>query len=131
MSCFSGHHSSREAGVIKHLTFIFWWLLNIITYKRFRTYIDGTPCALKGACTVWIGGKSGDDFKGLPIDIVSGGDHPGPQRSADVDDPQPSLYCRDQGKNLCLFSRSARHLPCHGSQPDRTKTLFRSSGQDL
>ena len=28
---------------------------------------DGTPCAPKGACTVWGGGKLGDNFKELPI----------------------------------------------------------------
>ncbi|MDY4036516.1 MAG: hypothetical protein SOZ14_04660 [Candidatus Pseudoscilispira sp.] len=31
--------------------------------------IDGTPDAVKVACPVWSGGKSGDDFKGLPITI--------------------------------------------------------------
>jgi len=30
---------------------------------------DGAPCAVKVACTVWSGGKSGDYFKGLPIAI--------------------------------------------------------------
>ncbi|PKM52476.1 MAG: hypothetical protein CVV02_01615 [Firmicutes bacterium HGW-Firmicutes-7] len=30
---------------------------------------DGTPCEVKVSCTVWVGGKSGDDIKGLPIDI--------------------------------------------------------------
>ena len=33
---------------------------------------DGTPCAVKVACTVWTGGKAGDKFKGLPIGIVYG-----------------------------------------------------------
>ena len=33
---------------------------------------DGTPDAVKVACPVWSGGKSGDNFKGLPITI--GGD---------------------------------------------------------
>jgi len=33
--------------------------------------IDGTPDAVKVACPVWSGGKSGDDFKGLPITIAS------------------------------------------------------------
>ena len=28
---------------------------------------DGTPDAVKVACPVWSGGKSGDYFKGLPI----------------------------------------------------------------
>ena len=32
-------------------------------------YFGGTPCAVKVACTVWVGGKAGDNFKGLPIDI--------------------------------------------------------------
>ena len=32
--------------------------------------IDGTPDAVKAACPVWSGGKSGDDFKGLPITII-------------------------------------------------------------
>lgn len=35
-----------------------------------RYLFDGTPCARKPACTVWSGGKSGDDFKGLPITIL-------------------------------------------------------------
>ena len=61
-------------------------------YQRFRTYIDGTPCALKGACTVWIGGKSGDNFKGLPIDIISGSGDPGPFGTADADDEKPDLH---------------------------------------
>ena len=30
---------------------------------------DGTPDAVKVACPVWSGGKSGDYFKGLPITI--------------------------------------------------------------
>ena len=30
---------------------------------------DGTPDAVKAACPVWSGGKSGDNFKGLPITI--------------------------------------------------------------
>lgn len=33
--------------------------------------IDGTPCAVKVACTVWAGGKDGDNNKVLPISIVS------------------------------------------------------------
>ena len=32
--------------------------------------VDGTPDAVKVACPVWSGGKSGDYFKGLPITIV-------------------------------------------------------------
>ena len=32
--------------------------------------IDGTPDAVKVACPVWSGGKSGDNFKGLPIAIA-------------------------------------------------------------
>lgn len=31
---------------------------------------DGTPCAMKVACTVWSRGKSGDDVKALPIAII-------------------------------------------------------------
>ena len=31
--------------------------------------MDGTPYAVKVACTVWSGGKAGDNFKGLPITI--------------------------------------------------------------
>ena len=31
---------------------------------------DGTPCAGKLACTVWSGGKTGDNIKGLPITIA-------------------------------------------------------------
>ena len=36
---------------------------------------DGTLDAVKVACPVWSGGKSGDYFKGLPITI--GRDRPG------------------------------------------------------
>ena len=35
-------------------------------------YFDGTPCAMKVACTVWTGGKVGDNIKGLPIGIHKG-----------------------------------------------------------
>lgn len=34
--------------------------------------IDGAPCAVKVACTVWAGGKDGDTIKVLPISIVYG-----------------------------------------------------------
>ncbi len=34
-----------------------------------NTNNDGKPCEVKVSCTVWSGGKSGDDFKGLPIAI--------------------------------------------------------------
>ena len=37
--------------------------------KPLKFISDGTPCAVKAACTVRSGGKSGDDFKGLPIAI--------------------------------------------------------------
>lgn len=30
---------------------------------------DGEPCEGKLSCTVWTGGKSGDNIKGLPIGI--------------------------------------------------------------
>ena len=33
--------------------------------------IDGTPYAMKVACTVWTGGKDGDYIKVLPIGILS------------------------------------------------------------
>ena len=34
-------------------------------------YLDGTPCAMKVACTVWSRGKAGDNIKCLPIAIVN------------------------------------------------------------
>ncbi len=37
--------------------------------KRSDIKIDGTPCEGKLSCTVWTGGKAGDDIKGLPIGI--------------------------------------------------------------
>ena len=37
--------------------------------KTLAVEFDGTLCAVKAACTVWSGGKSGDNFKGLPIAI--------------------------------------------------------------
>ena len=36
--------------------------------------LDGTPCAMKVACTVWLGGKVGDSIKYLPIEIVDSSD---------------------------------------------------------
>lgn len=36
-----------------------------------KYYLDGTPCAMKVACTVWTGGKVGDSIKDLPISILS------------------------------------------------------------
>ena len=33
---------------------------------------DGTPDEVKVSCPVWSEGKSGDNFKGLPITIVPG-----------------------------------------------------------
>ncbi|MBR2811121.1 MAG: hypothetical protein IKD69_07055 [Solobacterium sp.] len=41
--------------------------------SRYERHTDGTPCEVKVSCTVWVRGKSGDDFKGLPIDIVVNG----------------------------------------------------------
>ena len=35
---------------------------------------DGTPCAVKVACTVWVRGKGGDYIKVLPIDIFDSPD---------------------------------------------------------
>lgn len=35
-----------------------------------KSYDDGTPCAGKPACTVWSGGKVGDNIKDLPITIA-------------------------------------------------------------
>ena len=35
-----------------------------------KSYDDGTPCAMKLACTVWSGGKARDNIKGLPIAIA-------------------------------------------------------------
>lgn len=34
-----------------------------------KIYFDGTPCAVKVACTVWVRGKNRDNIKILPIDI--------------------------------------------------------------
>ena len=34
-------------------------------------HLDGTPCAMKVACTVWTGGKVGDSIKDLPISILN------------------------------------------------------------
>jgi hypothetical protein len=31
----------------------------------------GTPCDVKASCTVRVGGKTGDDIKRLPIDIIA------------------------------------------------------------
>ena len=37
--------------------------------NRLKSYIEGTPCAVKVACTVWSGGKFRDNIKELPITI--------------------------------------------------------------
>lgn len=41
---------------------------------------DGTPDAVKVARPVWSGGKSGDNFKGLPITIIGTAVLHGPDR---------------------------------------------------
>ena len=35
------------------------------------SHLDGTPCAVKVACTVWSRGKAGDSIKCLPIAIIN------------------------------------------------------------
>lgn len=42
-----------------------WPLVN----QNINKLIDGTPYDGKLSCTVWVGGKFGDDIKELPIDI--------------------------------------------------------------
>ena len=37
-------------------------------------YLDGKPDAMKVARPVWVGGKSGDQIKRLPIDIYCDGE---------------------------------------------------------
>lgn len=37
-------------------------------------YLDGTPCAMKVACTVWSRGKVRDCIKDLPIAIINPSD---------------------------------------------------------
>ena len=44
-------------------------LTNGESARRNELKHDGTPCAVKVACTVWSGGKLGDYFKQLPITI--------------------------------------------------------------
>ncbi len=39
--------------------------------SRVMNKLDGKPYAGKLARTVWAGGKSGDNFKGLPISIYN------------------------------------------------------------
>ena len=41
----------------------------LITTRELLMY-EGTPDAMKVACPVWIGGKSSDNIKALPIDIT-------------------------------------------------------------
>lgn len=56
-------HSSRRLGKPATGTEMF-------EAKGTSQFFDGTPCAGKLACTVWGGGKLGDNFKGLPITMV-------------------------------------------------------------
>ena len=51
------------------------WAQVVITFlgcliRMNKSYDDGTPCARKLACTVWSGGKAGDNIQGLPITIT-------------------------------------------------------------
>ncbi len=80
-------------------------------------YFDGAPCAVKAACTVLGGGKSGDRIKGLPIAIrcqepghetVDGGrgrcpdrHHTGPPAL------RPVRLTQAQGRTRC--KRAGRH----------------------
>ena len=45
-----------------------WGYSGIEIWRKKVNQFDGTPCALKGACTVWSGGKSGG---WLPKDYLS------------------------------------------------------------
>ena len=43
--------------------------INVTETKIVSSQLDGTPCAVKVACTVWSGGKCRDNIKVLPITI--------------------------------------------------------------
>ena len=70
-------------------------------YVTAEYIIDGTPCAVKVACTVWHWGKSGDNIKTLPIVIVS----------------PIGWYLNDQNKNDELYETipSTSILICGGT----------------
>lgn len=64
---------------------------------------------------MWIGGKSGDNFKGLPIDIVSGSRDSIAVRSADADEQKFTLYGGDKSQKVCDAGRvTAGVLPDGG-----------------
>lgn len=49
----------------------------VMAFSRGRDGVfGGTPSAVKVACSVWTGGKGGDDFKVLPIGIVDSSNPP-------------------------------------------------------
>lgn len=70
-------------------------------FRQWKILTDGTPCAVKVACTVWSGGKARDDIRGLPITIELGlylYAQPGPGRPSDFgkavgDLPAPTFVC--------------------------------------
>lgn len=76
------------------------------------TEFDGTPCAVKAARTVWIGGKGGDDIKALPIDIRC--QVPG-HEAADG-----GRRCRPCRHHACTSSFRTVHL----TRPERDAGLF-------
>jgi hypothetical protein len=51
---------------------VFVMKIGVMVTSRF--FNDGTPCAVKVACTVWVRGKDGDYIKVLPIDIFDSPD---------------------------------------------------------
>ena len=61
--------------------------------KPWTAEFDGAPCAVKVACTVWSGGKSGDNFKGLPIAIRR--QKPGDQAADERRRGNPDWYSAD------------------------------------
>lgn len=45
-------------------------IAEVMGFSRDMYFLDGTPCAVKVARTVWTGGKDGDIIKVLPIGII-------------------------------------------------------------
>lgn len=64
-----------------------------------ETKFDGAPCEVKVSRTVWVGGKSGDNLKGLPIDVIIESTidcwtREKRQNNIVINDPKGELLCR-------------------------------------
>ena len=109
-------------------------------FRQWKILTDGTPCAVKVACTVWSGGKARDDIRGLPITIELGFHlyaQPGIRWPADPGKAaehftDPAVLCDKQQWRWGAFVLWKRHYPVCGQVPEEqaVSVINDPSGRD-